>query len=270
MTGTTVGRSPLEQLVAAYLRGERLVLIFDYDGTLAPFAARPELARLDPELRGLLARLAATPRVAVGVVSGRALDDLMAMVGLPGLYFGGTWGLELDLRGERIVTADVSQPGRSILDSIAAIETKLSAYPGAWVEKKRLGSTIHYRQVSADRTESLRAELMALLEPHSAALRIYHAPLATEILPEPGPDKSVALKTIVAHGNLAQPAFVLYAGDAANDAAALTVAAELGGIALGIGLEPPTAAQYHLPDPAALTELLAALADTLTTVRSIA
>lgn len=270
MTGATVGRVLLEQLVAAHLRGERLILVFDYDGTLAPFAVQPELAHLDPAVRGSLARLAATPRVAVGVVSGRALDDLTAMVGLPGLYFGGTWGLELDLRGERIVTADLSQSNQSILDLIAALETKLPTYPGARIEKKRSGLTIHYRQVRADRIESLRAELAALLEPHPAAFRIYQAPLAIEVLPEPGPDKSAALKTIAARGNPAQPAFVLYAGDAPNDAAALTLAAELGGIALGIGPEPPSSAEYRLPDPEALAELLAALADTLTTVRSIA
>ncbi|HRD66014.1 MAG TPA: trehalose-phosphatase [Candidatus Competibacter sp.] len=270
MTGTAAGRAPSEQLAAAYLRGERLVLVFDYDGTLAPFAARPELAHLDPAMRGSLARLAATPRVAVGVVSGRALDDLMAMVGLPGLYFGGTWGLELNLRGERIVTADISQPNQSILDLIAALEATLPSYPGAWVEKKRLGLTIHYRQVSADRAESLQAELVALLEPRFAALRVYQAPLAIEVLPKPGPDKSTALKAIATHGNPARPAFVLYAGDTTNDADALTLAAEWGGIALGVGPEPPAAAEYHLPGPEALAELLAGLADTLTAVRSIA
>ena len=44
----------------------------------------------------------------------------------------------------------------------------------------------------------------------------------------------------------------------------------LGGIALGVGPEPPAEAAYRLSDPNALTELLGALADALTTVRAIA
>ena len=99
---TSVSRFLIEQLVTAYQQGRRLGLFFDYDGTLTPFAARPELARLDPAPRGALARLAAAPRVFAGVISGRALEDLKAMVGLPGLDYGGSWGLELESRGRRL------------------------------------------------------------------------------------------------------------------------------------------------------------------------
>ncbi|MBK8185511.1 MAG: trehalose-phosphatase [Candidatus Competibacteraceae bacterium] len=267
---SSVSHRLVEQLATAYLRGERLVLVFDYDGTLAPFAARPNLAHLSPELRALLAGLAAMPRLAVGVVSGRGLDDLMAMVGVPGLYFGGTFGLELDLRGERIVPAELSQPRQLMRDLLAAMEARLPLYPGAWVEKKQLGLTIHYRQLRSDRIEALRAELFALLEPHAAVARIYEAPLALEVLPAIGVDKGTALQAIVAHHHSDRPALVLYAGDAANDAAALTVASKLGGIAVGIGPEPPPEAVYHLSDYRVLTAFLTELASVLTSIRRIA
>jgi trehalose-6-phosphatase len=78
-------------------------------------------------------------------------------------------------------------------------------------------------------------------------------------------DKGTALRTIVAQGG-PEPALVLYAGDAANDAPALAAAHAMGGIALGIGPEPPAEAVERLPDPAALTALLAALAETLTAI----
>ena len=97
----------LERLLAAHRRGERLVLVFDYDGTLTPLVAHPSLAHLDPALRDVLARLAATPRVTVGVVSGRGLDDLIGMVGLEGLSYGGSTGLELELAGERRIPTEV-------------------------------------------------------------------------------------------------------------------------------------------------------------------
>ncbi|MFO1372633.1 MAG: trehalose-phosphatase [Candidatus Competibacteraceae bacterium] len=259
----------LERLTSAYLQGKRLVLAFDYDGTLTPLAAHPSLACLDPTLRGLLARLAATPRVTVGVVSGRALDNLIGMVGLAGLCFGGTCGLELDLCGARTIPTAAFQ-SRELIDAlIDTVEARLPPYPGTWVEKKPFGMTIHYRQVAHDQIQSFQAVVMSLLEPHSADLHILDAPLAIEVLPAIGLDKGTALQAIVAHGG-AKPATVLYAGDAANDAPALAAAVELGGIALGIGPEPPAVAEYRLSDPAALAAWLAALAAALTTIRSVA
>ena len=258
-----------ERLLAAYQRGERLVLVFDYDGTLTPLVAHPRLACLDPALRDVLARLAATPRVTVGMVSGRGLDDLIGMVGLDGLSYGGSTGLELELAGERRIPAAVLA-SRPLLDQLTGVtESRLSAYPGAWVEKKPFGFTVHYRQLAADRIEPLRAEMAALLEPHAASLHVLDGPMAIEVVPAIEQDKGTALRAIVAHGG-DKPATVLFAGDATNDAPALAVAAEWGGIALGVGPEPPAEAAYRLPDPATLAELLVALAKALTTVGSSA
>lgn len=255
----------LERLTATYHRGGRLVLVFDYDGTLTPLVAHPSLAQLDPALRDTLARLAITPRITVGVVSGRGLDDLIGMVDLAGLHYGGSTGLELALAGERIIPSD-ALGNRASLDALsAAFEPRLAAYPGAWVERKPFGFTVHYRQLAPHQVEPLQAEVMALLAPHAAGLHILDGPLAIEVVPAIERDKGTALRAIVACGG-AEPATVLYAGDAVNDAPALAAAAELGGIALGIGPEPPAVVEYRLPDPAALMELLTALAGELAAV----
>jgi trehalose 6-phosphate phosphatase len=257
----------LQRLIAAYRRDERLVLVFDYDGTLTPLVAHPRLAHLDPALRDILARLAATPRVAVGVVSGRGLDDLIGMVGLEGLSYGGSTGLELELAGERLIPTE-ALANRALLESLsAAFEQGLAAYPGAWVEKKPFGFTVHYRQVAPHHFESILIQTFSLLRPHLASLHVLNGPMAIEVVPAIERDKGTALRAIIAHGGV-EPATVLFAGDAPNDAPALAAAAELGGIALGIGPEPLAAATHRLPDPAALTDLLATLADALTPVRA--
>src|SRR5689334_18899125 len=87
------------RLVNGYRLGQRLVLLFDYDGTLVPIAPHPELAVLDRRGRRLLSSLARLPRVSVGVISGRALDDLESMVGLEDVYYAGVTGLEVELAG---------------------------------------------------------------------------------------------------------------------------------------------------------------------------
>ncbi|MBL8260025.1 MAG: trehalose-phosphatase, partial [Candidatus Competibacteraceae bacterium] len=173
----SVSRFLIERLVEAYQQGRRLALVFDYDGTLTPFAARPELARLDSATRGALAGLAATPRVAVGVVSGRALADLKAMVGLPGLDYGGSWGLELESRGRRLRPEPAEDLNRLLVELAVATEARLPAYPGAWLEKKAWGLTLHYREANPDQIEALRAEFLTLLAPRAAAVRFYQAPL---------------------------------------------------------------------------------------------
>ena len=92
----------LDQLVSAYRHGSPLILLFDYDGTLTPIVEHPKLATLSPDARQVLARLAQHANVVIGLLSGRSLDDLKAMLDLPGLYLAGTGGLELDLCGTRI------------------------------------------------------------------------------------------------------------------------------------------------------------------------
>lgn len=96
----------LERLTAAYQRGERLVLDLRLRWDADPLVAHPSLAHLDPALRDVLAWLAAMPRVTVGVISGRGLDDLIGMVGLEGLSYGGSTGLELELAGERRIPTE--------------------------------------------------------------------------------------------------------------------------------------------------------------------
>ncbi len=58
----------------------RVLLLFDYDGTLTPIVARPEIAVLSDEIRRSLSVLAEMDRFVVGVVSGRGLDDLEDLV----------------------------------------------------------------------------------------------------------------------------------------------------------------------------------------------
>lgn len=253
-------RIVLDRLAAAYRAGQRLVLAFDYDGTLTPLADHPRLAYLDPALREILARLAALPRVTAGVISGRALDNLIGMVDLSTLSYGGSTGLELQIAGERRITNEALESCALLEALCATVEKPLADYPGAWIEKKPFGFTVHYRLLATDWVESLRMQTFSLLAPHLNSVHLLDNPLAIEVLPAIGQDKGTALRSIVTHRG-AEPVTVLYAGDALNDEPALQVAAEMGGISLGIGPEAPVAAEYRLPDPAALQSLLAALTE---------
>ena len=72
-----------------------MLLLLDYDGTLTPIVARPEIAILPDEARRSLEELAENERFVVGVVSGRELAELEGLVAIPGLIYAGNHGLEM-------------------------------------------------------------------------------------------------------------------------------------------------------------------------------
>jgi trehalose-phosphatase len=252
----------LEELLAfmmnCYRRGQMLALLFDYDGTLVPLAAHPRLATMIPQTQRLLRRLAGRSRIALGVISSRELGELRALVSLKNIYYGGNSGLELDLRGTRI-----SHPGiQDSLPAIVALAGKLQEiigmFPGAWLEGKMSGLTIHFRDVSIARLPDLHTQISVVSEPFTDLMRFTDGPKAIEIVPQLGWDKGTAVKFIIDH--LGQNDLLpLYAGDAPNDDPAFELVGGMGGICIGVGMEIPPFAHYCVADPAALLSFLFAL-----------
>jgi trehalose-phosphatase len=244
----------LGRLQSAYRGGARLVLLFDYDGTLAPIVPHPRLARLALEMERVLEALSRQPRLFVGIVSGRMIDDLKAMVGLPGLYYCGTNGLELDLHGERIVHPQAGKKSGVINDLALRLEAALAEYSGAWVEKKRFGLTVHYRAVARHLIEDLRLRTEQVLRPFGSHMDVLDGPMAVEVTLALGWTKGSAVGMIVEDAG--QDVFPLYAGDEDNDGPAFEAVTALGGIAVGVGPRAPATVHDRLPGPAALANFL--------------
>lgn len=59
----------------------KLALLLDYDGTLAPLASHPDLAKLPTETKHVLGRLANTPNIFISIISGRNVYNVKKMVG---------------------------------------------------------------------------------------------------------------------------------------------------------------------------------------------
>lgn len=255
-------RAVLNGLIAAHRRGQGLVLLFDYDGTLVPIAEHPRLAVLDPEARRLLKRLAGRRRVRLGILSGRALDDLKQMVRLTNACYAGVSGLEIDVFGTRLLHPHARHAEERIAGLAQRLRPLVASFPGAWIENKRLGLTVHYRGAAPQVVPALRSEVRAVLEPLAGQLRSVPGPMALEITPELGWTKGTAVRTILQQLG-GDRSVVVYAGDGANDVEALEVVAAGGGFALGVGPESPRAAQYHLTDHVALFRFLDRLDNSL-------
>ena len=258
---TAVEPDLFRQLLTAYQSGVPVALLFDYDGTLAPIAPHPWLAELPAETRLLLQRLIRQPRLHLGILSGRALDELIQMVGLANLYYCGTSGLELDLRGKLILPPQAVQSAGLIEDVARALQSVAAGAPGAWLEKKPLGLTVHYRSVSPALIPAFRDRINRGLYAYGQRIRVIPGRSAVEITPNLGWTKGSAVHRIIQ--DVGTNPLPFYAGDGANDNEAMEVVRSLGGITLGIGSYSPAPASARLPDPQALMSFLLTLLENI-------
>jgi trehalose-phosphatase len=248
--------------VDQYLAGNWLLLLFDYDGTLTDFADVPAHAVLPPATRVVLATLAAQPRVRVGIISGRELDDLKRMVGLPGLYYAGSSGLECDLNGE-ITTHPLVAHSCQLVSALGDIlEPRLREFPGAWLDQKRFGLTVHFREVGAEAVPRLHERLEEELARWGDRLHVVTGARAVEIIPNLGWTKGTAVDLFLDRLGR-NPRLMVYAGDEASDLEVLWEVGMHDGITIGVGHEFPTIAQYELPDPEAVEHVLEDLCQAL-------
>lgn len=156
----------VERAVKAMVAAPNLLLLLDYDGTLTPIVATPDLARPDDEILALLAKVAAKPGVELHVVSGRSRDTLGEWLGnlSIGLHAehgfwsrapGGEW------KGRETLPDSWRGRARDILNDFA------ERTPGSLVEEKKSGLAWHYRmcdpEFGAFQANELRVHLSALL-----------------------------------------------------------------------------------------------------------
>ncbi len=242
---------------ARLLRAGRVLMLFDYDGTLTPIVARPEEALLPVEVRRDLAALAAHPRYITGIVSGRSLDDLAALADVPGLIHAGNHGMEI--RGQGL---EFTHPG-----AIAARETlartqlilagSLVHIPGIIVEDKGLSLTVHYRAAPEPLRGEVDSAVVEVTAPYveSGELRLTRGKMVVEVRPAIAWDKGKAIEKIREECG-GQP-FPVYFGDDRTDEDGFKVVQDMGGLAVFVGgARQGTTALHQLESPREVAETL--------------
>lgn len=74
---------------------EQLTLLLDYDGTLAPIAAHPNLTCMSKTTGETLNRIAENSKIFTAVISGRAVDNVKEKIGIDGIVYAGNHGLQI-------------------------------------------------------------------------------------------------------------------------------------------------------------------------------
>ncbi|HYE64998.1 MAG TPA: bifunctional alpha,alpha-trehalose-phosphate synthase (UDP-forming)/trehalose-phosphatase, partial [Pyrinomonadaceae bacterium] len=248
------------EIIEAYRQAKRRLLLLDYDGTLVPYASRPQDAVPPPELIRLLGRLANNPSNTIGVVSGRSRHDLEIWFGqIPGLWLAAEHGAIM--RSPHTMRWEIYHPHDSAewKERVhPVLEHFRDRTPGSLIEEKEFSLVWHYRMSDPEFGEWLANELVANLEQMLAD---------TELRAVRG-QKSVEVKLIWANKGevLARlneacpdPDFRLAAGDDRTDE---DLFAKLTDHAWTIHVgENRSRAQFSLPGPEAMLQLLESFAD---------
>lgn len=233
----------------------RLLVALDFDGTLAPLAARPEPVRLPPSTAEVLRALAGRADVLVAVVSGRPLADLRARIGLARAAYAGNHGLEAAAGGWHWTHPGV-RGRRAALKRVRAEARRLCRLaPGAWVEDKGASLSVHVRAVCGAAAESALARDLGSAVRRERGLALKTGKRVYEVRPRLAWDKGRAVELL--RRRLAPGAATVYVGDDRTDEDAFR---RLRGKALTVKVgRGPTEAVCRVAGPAAVRRLLEAL-----------
>ena len=252
------GDAAREALTARMAGTDALLLLLDYDGTLVPFAATPDLARPDPGLVSLLGAVAARPDTEVHVVSGRAREALEHWLGhLPVWLHAehGFWSRAPDSK-EWVPAAE---PGGSWREPVLAILRDITARtPGSLIETKAAAIAWHYRmadpETGARRANELRLHLNQVLSNQPVEILPGHRVL--EIRPY-GIHKGRIVAQLSAE-RLASTAVVAVGDDRTDEDLFAALPPEAITIRVGPG---PTKARFRLEGISAVRSLLQTVVD---------
>jgi len=233
--------SPNGKRVVARFARARVLVAFDYDGTLAPIAMTPESAGMRERTRQLLARVATLYPCAI--VSGRAYADLASRIaGLPVRFLFGNHGIE-PLAINPAGTIRVRQ-------WIAQLQPQLAGLAGIVLEDKTHSIAVHYRS-APDRRRAQRIVTAAVADLEGA--RAIEGRSAINVIPEGGANKGAALRRAC---RLARCRYAIYVGDDGTDEDAFVGLPSDRLLAIRVGQRTGSSACYAIPRQRDIDRLL--------------
>ena len=222
----------------------RVLLAFDFDGTLAPIVRDRELAVLRASTLRLFERLCELYPCAV--VSGRSQRDLTRRLEPAAVeYVVGSQRLEVGRRAAAFA--------RQVAEALPILEAALAGYAGLKIdiEDKQYSIAVHYRRSRGKReAQNAIAQAVARLP---ARMRLIPGKLVVNIVPAAAPNKGDAVLALRAQLGADT---ALYVGDDVSDedVFCLDQPGRLLGVRVGRSLR--SAAPYYLRDQAEIDELL--------------
>lgn len=220
------------------LRLSEAALFLDIDGTLAPFAPRPQDVRPDPRRTRLLERLREDLEGRVAVVTGRTLEDVDRILEGRITCVAAVHGL-VRRDAEGALHQPEPHPGlEAALDTLRRFAIRDR---GMLVEEKGASVALHFRQAP---TYAAEARVMALRVARETGLFLQHGDMVEE-LRTPGASKGDSIREFMQTAPFQgrTPAFV---GDDITDENGFAAVEQLGGFGVLVGRPRATHARFGL------------------------
>ncbi len=208
---------------------DRAAFLLDLDGTLLDIAPTPDAVEVAPGLLDSLRALRERCGGALGVVTGRPLRQVDALMGDAPFTVAAEHGTALrHAPGEAVAAMEIAAVPEHWL---AEARRQEAAHPGVVLEHKEFGFVLHYRGAPGA-GDALRAAVQGLLEEQPDRFVLLAAKMAWEVRPS-GIDKGSAVRAIMARAPFAGrlPVFV---GDDVTDEDGIAAAEALGGLGLRV------------------------------------
>ena len=248
---------------AARLAGRPLLIMLDVDGTLAPIALLPSLARVPDDTRRIVDRLANHPGLVVALVSGRAAHDARRLVAVDGVWTIGNHGAEvMSPAGDVTVEPAILRYGQAITAAANALAPLADAIEHVVVENKVWSLAVHYRAADEQLVPTLREAVIRVAAQNG--LRVADGKKVFEVRPPVSIDKGSAVVQLASRlGALGSGASLLFAGDDATDEDAFRLlrADYPHAVTIHVGDAPDSAAEFRLDGPNEVRELLLSIAN---------
>jgi trehalose 6-phosphate phosphatase len=235
------GQNALRQYVSS-----KVLLAFDYDGTLAPITVFADQAVMRPQTRDLMIRLADTyPCI---VITGRACADITShlksihLLAILGNHGSEPWQVTKKLAVE-------IQRWKPILDQ------RLTGLSGVFVEYKSLSAAVHYRR-SSDKKTAKRLILEAIAE--LGPVRLIPGKQVMNIVPRGAYHKGTALDKAMTRYRCDTAIFI---GDDQTDEDAFALNSSRNVLGIRVGSKEKSAAQYCLRSQVEIDRLMRLLLD---------
>lgn len=238
------------------LMKDHWLIALDRDGTLVPYAPRPEEAVVDDKLRALIATLCASPRAKVAVISARSAAQLKGDFDGVGAILAGNYGMEVVFPERECI-----HPGA--LNAVPALKTvrddlseQIDLEGGAILEDHGYSLCLHWHNVPPEKRDDLHATVLILADMHKDA-KFRRLPTSYEVLPNMQWDKGLAFQFIAENiEQFGEDPMYFFAGDTTADSPAFVWTNERGGISIRVGEGDELGARYRVDKPTDLHDIL--------------
>jgi trehalose 6-phosphate phosphatase len=252
---------------AERMAGGRPAVFLDYDGVLTPIVDRPEDALISDSMRETVQALA--KRCPVCVVSGRDRPVVQELMGVDDLVVAGSHGFDIWSPTEGTIQHDAASGFEDVVAEAAdRLRAEVGSIPGVVVEPKKASVAVHFRLVDPAQHKRISDTVDAMLAEQPDRLKVTPGKMVYELQPKIDWNKGRAVLYLLQTLGLDTDDVVpIYLGDDITDEDAFRALAGGRGIGIIVGhaddpevADRATAADFVLPSPAEVEQLLSTLA----------